>query len=156
MVDAKAFVDNRASYRPYYERDLKLFKPESADHLNMTEDEYIICTDVVRGYCLTQRKWGSFYISFLSDIKWNETAFDSFIFDARYKKIILSLVEAHGKSAAEFDDIIKGKGLGMVFLLHGEPGVGKTLTAGKNLEVLYILISIQEPAFKNSGRRCIC
>jgi len=29
----------------------------------------------------------------------------------------------------DFDDLIKGKGKGMVFLLHGPPGVGKTFTA---------------------------
>jgi replication-associated recombination protein RarA len=29
----------------------------------------------------------------------------------------------------KFDDIIKGKGRGLVTVLHGSPGVGKTLTA---------------------------
>lgn len=28
-------------------------------------------------------------------------------------------------------DFIKGKGEGLIFLLHGPPGVGKTCTAGK-------------------------
>lgn len=27
------------------------------------------------------------------------------------------------------DDIIKGKGTGLILLLHGSPGTGKTLTA---------------------------
>lgn len=30
-------------------------------------------------------------------------------------------------------DFVKGKGSGLIFLLHGKPGVGKTLTAGKIL-----------------------
>lgn len=43
-------------------------------------------------------------------------------------------------------DIIEGKGEGQIFLLHGRPGVGKTLTAGKekpsfNLE--YLLIRVE-------------
>lgn len=29
------------------------------------------------------------------------------------------------------DDIIAGKGSGLIMLLHGGPGTGKTLTAGK-------------------------
>jgi hypothetical protein len=45
--------------------------------------------------------------------------------------MIHSLVKIHSEKRLQFDDIIKGKGKGMVFLLHGEPGVGKTLTAGK-------------------------
>lgn len=28
-------------------------------------------------------------------------------------------------------DFVKGKGNGLIFLLHGKPGVGKTVTAGK-------------------------
>ncbi|KAL9625862.1 MAG: hypothetical protein Q9160_000182 [Pyrenula sp. 1 TL-2023] len=36
---------------------------------------------------------------------------------------------AHVKQQSHFDDIIKGKGKGLVFLLHGPPGLGKTLTA---------------------------
>ena len=30
-------------------------------------------------------------------------------------------------------DLIRGKGQGLIFLLHGRPGVGKTFTAGSNL-----------------------
>ena len=29
-------------------------------------------------------------------------------------------------------DFIKGKGSGLIFLLHGRPGVGKTCTAGES------------------------
>lgn len=33
------------------------------------------------------------------------------------------------KSAGKMDDIIAGKGNGLIILLHGSPGTGKTLTA---------------------------
>lgn len=33
----------------------------------------------------------------------------------------------HNPWAADF---VKGKGNGLIFLLHGKPGVGKTITAG--------------------------
>ncbi|RDL38442.1 uncharacterized protein BP5553_02782 [Venustampulla echinocandica] len=45
------------------------------------------------------------------------------------KDMILSLVNIHSDQRVAFDDVIKGKGKGMIFLLHGVPGVGKTLTA---------------------------
>jgi SpoVK/Ycf46/Vps4 family AAA+-type ATPase len=37
------------------------------------------------------------------------------------------VVQNHEK--AEFWDLVEGKGKGLVILLHGPPGVGKTLTA---------------------------
>ena len=43
------------------------------------------------------------------------------------------------KSESEIDmsawsaDFVKGKGEGLIFLLHGKPGVGKTYTAGEHL-----------------------
>ena len=65
-----------------------------------------------------------------------------------YKEMILSFVEAHPSSASppddgdestsksltpppppKFDDLIEGKGLGIILLLVGNPGTGKTLTA---------------------------
>lgn len=43
--------------------------------------------------------------------------------------MIHSLVKSYAEEA-EFDDVVKGKCRGMIILLLGEPGVGKTLTAG--------------------------
>jgi len=42
-----------------------------------------------------------------------------------------------------YDDIIKGKGEGLVFLLHGTPGLGKTL--GR-----YVLFSPEDVSFKET------
>merc|ERR1711985_89974 len=42
------------------------------------------------------------------------------------KEMVQALVEHAGSS---FADVVEGKGGGCVFLLHGPPGVGKTLTA---------------------------
>jgi DNA polymerase III delta prime subunit len=42
-------------------------------------------------------------------------------------------VFTHGSSPKiheQVDDIISGKGKGLIFLLTGPPGLGKTLTAG--------------------------
>lgn len=49
----------------------------------------------------------------------------------------LSLFDTHGNSRL-FTDIITGKGGGCIFLLHGSPGVGKTLTAEAVCEHLSI------------------
>lgn len=36
-------------------------------------------------------------------------------------------------------DFVKGKGSGLIFLLHGKPGVGKTVTAGKSPRIRRVL-----------------
>lgn len=43
--------------------------------------------------------------------------------------MLTSLANVHTEDS-RFDDLIEGKSKGLIFLLHGEPGVGKTLTAG--------------------------
>ncbi|CAE6492371.1 unnamed protein product, partial [Rhizoctonia solani] len=64
-----------------------------------------------------------------------------------YKNMIRSLVDAHagrGESAL-LTDVVTGKGGGLVIVLHGKPGIGKTLTAeavSEHLErPLYIVSS---------------
>jgi SpoVK/Ycf46/Vps4 family AAA+-type ATPase len=37
------------------------------------------------------------------------------------------------KLASKREDLIAGKGNGLIMLLHGGPGTGKTLTAGKSI-----------------------
>jgi len=57
--------------------------------------------------------------------------------------MILSLVEVHQDERMQYDDVITGKGKGVIFLLHGEPGTGKTLTAGRHLvpPLLYLFLT---------------
>lgn len=45
------------------------------------------------------------------------------------KDLLKNLVTEHAKTNNPIDDLIPGKGNGLVVLLHGPPGVGKTLTA---------------------------
>ncbi len=90
----------------------------------------MICSDVVGGYSLNDKKWGWFSDAEIRKIKFNDDAFNALIFEEAKKKTLLSLVKAHATDAAGLDDVIKGKGKGLIFLLHGEAGTGKTLTAG--------------------------
>jgi DNA polymerase III delta prime subunit len=71
-----------------------------------------------------------FDVDKIRDVEYNNDAFEDLAMPQRKKDLMASLLKAHANKALHFDDVIKGKGKGLVFLLHGPPGVGKTLTAG--------------------------
>lgn len=65
----------------------------------------------------------------IGDIPWNENAFASLVLPGGYKDLILGYVEEQIHGEKSFDDVIEGKGQGLILLLAGPPGVGKTLCA---------------------------
>lgn len=73
----------------------------------------------------------------MRDVEWDDNAFDALVLGQKQKKLIHSLVLQHANKENGFDDIIKGKGLGLVGLLAGTPGCGKTLTAEAVAEVTH-------------------
>ncbi len=64
-------------------------------------------------------------------VTWNKRAFERLVFEDKSKELIKALVSIH-VSAHKMTDIISGKGNGLIILLHGSPGVGKTLTAERS------------------------
>ena len=76
-----------------------------------------------------------FNVARVEEIQWNETSFKDLVLPAARKDLLLSLLQTHSQSNSEhdspahFDDIVSGKGQGLVINLYGPPGVGKTLSA---------------------------
>ncbi|KAI1499720.1 P-loop containing nucleoside triphosphate hydrolase protein [Biscogniauxia marginata] len=99
----------------------------------LLEDDLVVANAAVRGFSFADLKFMEFFVDDLSPIVWNEACFDQLVLDPKPKRTVQALVAMHarqGKNAPEaFDDIVKGKGKGLVMVLHGPPGVGKTLTA---------------------------
>lgn len=69
---------------------------------------------------------------------WNEEAYSHLVYDEQQKDLVLSFVENHNlkgkdkssaKNSTPTEDVIIGKGQGLIILLSGPPGTGKTLTA---------------------------
>jgi hypothetical protein len=139
MVDCSALSEARPSHQPSFRTSEKVFRVKLGQHLKMSDEEYMICTTVVAGYSLNDKKWGWFEVAAIQDIEFNEGAFDALIFEEVKKKMLLSLVKAHATEKEGFDDVIKGKGKGLIILLHGEAGTGKTLTAGSYEEATEFL-----------------
>lgn len=73
----------------------------------------------------------------LEPVGWSDKAFDSLVLHPKQKSMVLSLVKQHKKRASLFDDVVIGKGKGLIGLLSGNPGCGKTLTAEAVAEVTH-------------------
>ena len=95
----------------------------------LTKDQLLLCSASLKGYSLKNKKWLTFYIGSVLDIEYNESAFESLVLPEDHKELILALAESQVQNRDSFDDVIQGKGKGMIMLLSGPPGVGKTLTA---------------------------
>ena len=95
----------------------------------LSEEDAMLTTATVRGYSFAEKKFLEFFIDNLTDIEWNTNCFGELVLDPAVKKTVQALVTTHSQKRETFDDIVKGKGRGLVCVLHGPPGVGKTLTA---------------------------
>ncbi|RIA96185.1 P-loop containing nucleoside triphosphate hydrolase protein [Glomus cerebriforme] len=100
---------------------------------SVKEEELFMCAPSLYGFSFTTKKWGQLYVEELDEIKFDDDAFDQLVMDPIKKELISSLVTSKHKGV----DLISGKGGGCVFLLHGPPGVGKTLTAEAISEFLH-------------------
>lgn len=97
--------------------------------ITIKEHDHLFCSHRVLGFSFAEKRWASFAVSKISTVTWNTKAFEKLILAPEKRGIVRSLVESHGSSTEAFDDIVIGKGRGLVGLLSGGPGVGKTLTA---------------------------
>ena len=114
--------------------------PEGSEkQREFSDEELLIASPVVLGFAFSEKLWLEFTVSGIHDIEWNEGAFESLVLPEKQKSIVKALVQSHTSEAAErknIDDVIQGKGRGLVAVLHGTPGVGKTLTAESIAELL--------------------
>ena len=61
----------------------------------------------------------------------NYRMIENLVMDDRWLRILKSLAESFARRSEMWTaDFVEGKGNGLIFLLHGAPGVGKTFTAG--------------------------
>jgi hypothetical protein len=138
MLDSKTFLQQNE-----YTDLLKPSIENEVETSSLTDEDLLYCNHCVGGFSFRQKKWCLFAISYLEPVIWNLDAFSKLVMDTRKRNLIHSLVKSHRNGAETFDDVVSGKGKGLVGLLSGNPGVGKTLTAEVIAEVtkrpLYML-----------------
>ncbi|KAK6449544.1 hypothetical protein FP744_10005794 [Trichoderma asperellum] len=105
---------------------------------SLTDDDLLIMPYRVFGFVLRSRKWAKLDLKYLTPVDEGlkkKTAFDQLVLPTGHKDIVHCLVAQHFRDKAarvgdnEEVDIVRGKGKGLIILLHGAPGVGKTTTA---------------------------
>jgi SpoVK/Ycf46/Vps4 family AAA+-type ATPase len=111
---------------------------DAAKHIPLTTEQKLICSPMLRGYSLKNKLWLNFFVNCVQDISWQKDAFDRLVLPKNQKELILGFTESQRKYRDTFDDVIEGKGRGMIILLCGPPGVGKTLTAESMAEEMKI------------------
>ncbi|KAI9703001.1 MAG: hypothetical protein M1820_005992 [Bogoriella megaspora] len=89
-----------------------------------------LCPPTVKCYGLQSRKYFQAEVSKMREVDWEKDALKHLELDDKKKAVLCSLVQRHKKNSNEVvRDIIPNKGKGLIIVLHGPPGVGKTLTA---------------------------
>jgi hypothetical protein len=132
----QSVIDKEANTRNDVKVDTEEDGPGDKCHV-FTEEELLIASPVVLGFAFSEKYWLEFSLSGIEEIKWNDEAFDSLVLPDRIKQNLKGLVSSHRFNAAKtIDDVIQGKGKGLNVVLHGPPGVGKTLTGESIAEYL--------------------
>lgn len=114
--------------------------PESGSpsDLKLTEDELAMLTPNLKGYSLRSRKWLTFEVDQLREVDWNTQAFNQLALPDDIKELIQATIEMQVKRQSTFDDFIRGKGKGLITLLSGSAGIGKTATVEAMSEMLKV------------------
>ncbi|KAF2814797.1 P-loop containing nucleoside triphosphate hydrolase protein, partial [Mytilinidion resinicola] len=129
MIDSGEYYENISPRTLNRANISKKFDHAAVENSTLPEEDILISDVEIPGFCLATKQWGFFDVAKIQNINLSTTAFDSLVLDPAKKSIISSLVKEQVGQMSDFDDIVKGKGKGLIFMLHGEPGTGKTLTA---------------------------
>ncbi|KAI1172358.1 P-loop containing nucleoside triphosphate hydrolase protein [Nemania sp. FL0916] len=129
IVDEQERKDFKASNRSLLDPQWKVEA--------LTDDHKRLLPPRIYGFVLRTRKWATFDIDLIREVRYTK-GWNRLVIDKLTKDTILALVETHQNSDnvnlsngndASSVDLVQGKGKGLIILLHGEPGVGKTSTA---------------------------
>ncbi|KAI1213011.1 uncharacterized protein F4807DRAFT_308284 [Annulohypoxylon truncatum] len=121
-------------------------QPKSREEVAQDPEQLQLMRHQVIAFVFRTRRWVRLEIDFIEDIdksiEVRNSGFDDLVILPKHRRLLVSLVDSHSSSAHEERknsqkeskplnqlDLVRGKGLGLIVLLHGPPGTGKTSTA---------------------------
>ncbi|CAN9363871.1 unnamed protein product [Alternaria alternata] len=120
-----------------YMEDHRFDLEPMTDPNDLDDDERLLLPPFVYGFVLRSRKWAKFSIESIRNVEYT-SGFNDLVLPTGHKETVRALVANHARLPTSRDsgaqnqksiDLVRGKGKGLVILLHGAPGVGKTSTA---------------------------
>ena len=135
VVDQETYWKKHGSTSPWIDDPSEEYGfPEGEDSLedeqgNALERALVCCYPNVGVFSLRDKQWALVRIDDLHPVQFREKAFKRLVINEDYKNMLFAMVEAYRPEQPGFSDIVTGKGRGLIILLHGPPGVGKTLAA---------------------------
>lgn len=131
-----------------YTEDKHLLSVRDSEDEDLTDDHLMLLPHFISGFVLRERDRFGMYVDLICDLDGDEggginslkqkSGFEDLVLPEGHGEIVEALVRNHRSTAISSSgenkesvqvDLIAGKGEGLIILLHGVPGVGKTSTA---------------------------
>lgn len=91
-------------------------------------DALLAMPSTIMAHNLQEKQWRELFVDRITDVEWNKQAFKDLVAEPETKELVQALVMKQ-INAKKSTDFVAGKGNGLIMLLHGAPGTGKTFTA---------------------------
>ena len=114
------------------ENDLKYASWDKIDvKAEVFDDEKAcLCPPVIRCVNVQTQKGYIVTVGDLKQVEWKSTAIEKLVLDAERKRMLLRLIRYHlSNKQKDEGDLISHKGNGLIVVLHGPPGNGKSFAA---------------------------
>lgn len=125
IIIDQTFHDKLNQYGKSFDSINLGIESDSDEIINVEEFAWML-PSVIKGISLYDKSPYLFDIEKIEEATWHTEVFDQLKIEDKYKKILMSCVNNY-KSISK--DLIDSKNDGLIILLNGNPGNGKTLTA---------------------------